>query len=187
MSVEQAIIELVVSNVGLFATTNEKVQADLTSTERAGRRAEGAAASAENAAKEAEQANRRLASEISNTFSRLSSAISFAKNASRALGVDPSSKLGFGLDLVGDSLQGAAQGAQFGSILGAKGAVVGGAAGAFVGFLNSSRQMEEKIAEQNRRSAEKERKALEDQVNEAILREVGLVRFGNKFGPRQIL
>lgn len=73
-ALEKAIIELVVSGTGTVSQQTNKIEADLTSAERAGKRAEGAATSAEQAAKRAEQAAENLTRQAELALHRLASA-----------------------------------------------------------------------------------------------------------------
>jgi hypothetical protein len=73
-ALEKAIIELVVTGSGTVSQQANKVEADLTSAERAGKRAEGAATSAEEAAKRAEQATENLTRQAELALHRLASA-----------------------------------------------------------------------------------------------------------------
>jgi len=73
-ALEKAIIELVVSGSASVSQQANKVEADLTSAERAGKRAEGAAGAAEQAAKRAENATAELAQTAQESLHRLASA-----------------------------------------------------------------------------------------------------------------
>ncbi len=73
-ALEKAVIELVVSGSGTVSQQANKVEADLTSAERAGKRAETAASSAEQAAKKAEQATENLTRQAELALHRLASA-----------------------------------------------------------------------------------------------------------------
>lgn len=135
MSLEQAIISLVVEGVELFEAKNDKVQVDLTATERAAKNAEDATATMKREAQEAEKAARALQGQITKTLSRLAAAAGLADRLATALGFDESSKIGQGIDVAKDVIGGAAQGAALGGSIGSVVPVLGTAAGAIAGTV----------------------------------------------------
>ncbi len=73
-ALERAVIELVVAGSASVSQQANRVEADLTSAERAGKRAEGAANSAEQAASRAERATAELAQGAQEALHRLANA-----------------------------------------------------------------------------------------------------------------
>jgi hypothetical protein len=149
MSLEQAIIQLVIEGGSTFDATNQKIQADLTSMERAGKSAESAASAADKAAKDAEKSARAMQAQIGRTLSRLSSAINLAERGARAAGFE--TEAGCAFDVAKDVIGGAAQGAQLGAIAGPKGAAVGLVVGGAIGLAEGLA----KISQQNERMEKK--------------------------------
>jgi len=132
VAVERAIVELVTQGVPQFEATNEKVQVDLTSTERAGKRAEEASSRAEDAAKKASTATEDLARRASSAIAGLQRAASLIQRGASVagdLGFEVPEELGVITGGVSTAAQFAAQGARFGPV----GAAVGGAIGLAVG------------------------------------------------------
>lgn len=184
-AVEQAIIELVVNGAGAFATTNDKVQADLTSTERAGKRAEDGAAAAERSARNAEQAAKQLSAQVTQIIAKGAAFVGFAQRAAGILGVDRDSSAGQALDAAQGALSQGAQGAAIGSFLGGPvGTAVGGSLGALVGLVQSLQESEKRISA----AAKKIDDQKTDDITDALLREAGLGKLDNAItrGGRQV-
>ena len=152
MSVEQAIVDFVVQGDSLASAAANKISADLTSAERAGRSAERAAQSAEGAAQRAQVASEQLAAGIQSTLGRLSQAANFAKTLGKAAGAQEGDLSLDLLDIAGKGFSGAGQGASLGAAAGsfvpgvgnAVGAVIGGTIGAGAGVIGELRRQSER-------------------------------------------
>lgn len=179
MSVEQAIIELVVSGTGQFDAANQKIQADLTSTERAGKSAESAAQTAERGIKSAEQAARQLTLQIAVTISKLNAAVGLAQRVASTLGEDRDSAAGQVLDAFQGGLGGAAQGASLGKLGGPVGAGVGASVGALFGIVQSLQETEKRL----KTHSDKVSSSRGNEITEALLREAGLSKFDHAISP----
>lgn len=186
MSVELAVIELIVAGTAQVDATNEKIQTDLTSLERAGKSAESGAASAERAARQAEAAARQIQHEITKTIHTLHSVLALAERAAVALGVDPNSKTtGQVIDVAKDALGGAAQGAKLGGVVGSVvpgvgnavgagvGAALGGALGIVEGLVKIDKKLEKLTESQGHGKNE---------IEDALVREQALARLDHAAG-----
>jgi len=174
VSVEQAIIELVVQGAGTFEQTNEKIKADLTSTERAGRQAEEATGAAARGARSAEQAAQRLTNQVGFVLSKLNTAVNLAQKTASALGADRDSVVGQGLDAIQGGIALGAQGFKLGALTGQPEiAVLAGVAASIVGVVSSLQETEKRLSSQTQR-LEQDRP---NEITEAFLREAGLAKF----------
>lgn len=186
-AVEAAIISLVIQGAGAVGSATDKVEADLTSVERAGKRAEGASVSADAAAKKAEQATRELASQATQALSRLATAARFAKEAANVFGFDESSGVGAAFQGLGAAASGAASGVAAGKILGPWGMLAGGLIGAGLGGANAWTEYEKRTAEAAKRGVQEAEKEKQANLEEELLRNAGLAKFGALTrGPREV-
>lgn len=173
MSVEQAIIELVVAGAGTFEQTNDKVQVDLTSTERAGRQAEEASTAAARSARAAEQAAQKLTREVGQVLSRLNTAVSVAQRVAGVLGQDRDSGVGQGLDALQGGLSTGFQAFKLGAASGnPQVAAAAGIVGAIVGVVSSLQETEKRLEATSHR-IEQDRP---NEITDALLRQAGLAR-----------
>lgn len=171
MSVESAIVSLVVQGDAALGSATDKIEADLTSLERSGKSAETSARSAESAARDAASASQSLGSAMSDTLTALRTAANIAKSISRAAGAeDDRAFQGAGADLIDISLKAANRGAQaFGASGGNPFALIGGVA---VGAYEEASELVEMNHKANRKIDEKnamramkgEFKSLEDEL-----------------------
>lgn len=167
-----AIIELTVKGGDMASREADRVRTDLTSTERAGHSAEGASKKAEHAANNAERATEKL-----------------QRSATRALGLlSRAGRLGNHLMGAGSLLGTLGEGATvtqhafhllegiLENVVPGGGLIAGGlslAAGAFVANNESDDSKDEKQA---RRIAEHLQKNSQDNLDEEMLRQVGLTK-----------
>lgn len=145
MSLEQAIIQLVVEGAEAFTTTNDKIQADLTATEKGAKDASEAAKAMKEQASEAERSAKLLQVQITKVLGKLSAAIGLVDRASEAFGVDPNSPLALGIDIGKDVLGGAAAGASLGSIVPGVGTAIGAGVGSLVGLAQGFAEVQKKL------------------------------------------
>lgn len=173
-AVEQAIIELVVEGANAFDSTNEKIQADLTSTERAGRSAEEANKAAAASAKAAEQAAKKLTAQITIALARASAGVGVAQRIASVLGADRDSTAGQALDALQSGVSGAAQGASFGKVLGPEGVAVGAVLGGLLGVAQSLQETEKRLSEQALKGSAPQGGG--NEITDALLRDAGLAK-----------
>lgn len=184
MSTEAAIIQLIVEGQAAFDASNTKIQGDLTAMERASKDAEGSAASMARTAREAEQDARRLNAMVTKSIGKLSSIVGLADRAATAVGVDPNSALGEGIDVAKSVLGGAAQGASIGAAIPIPGAtLVAAGVGGLVGLAEGIAKLDKKI---DKLSASGHGGSSD--IDNALLREAGLARIDNAVlrGGRQV-
>lgn len=191
MAVEQAIIQLVVQGQTEVSAEADRIVVNLTSVERAGKRAEEAAKAAEDAAKEAEAASRKLSSDITKTLRALSRAAHMAKKIASGLGYEKHSRVESAIEIIGGGLKGAAMGARLGSVFGPCGTAIGAIGGGLYGEYAAYSHEKQAILEHNQKAEEHEAKRLakerDEELAEALLRQVGLYKLDqHHFGPRQV-
>lgn len=177
MSTEQAVIELVVAGAPQVEQTNEKIQADLTSLERAGKSAESGASAADKAAKQAAESARTLQAEVVKSLHQLHAAVALAERIATAAGVEPTSRTGQALEIGKDVIGAAATGAKLGSLIApGVGTAVGASVGAIIGLAegvhNNNKKLEELLKKQQGNGG--------NEVSDALLREAGLATLDNR-------
>ena len=178
--VEEAIVALVVQGDAQFTATNDKVQADLTSTERAGR-------SAESAANDASRATRQLAQETMEVIRVATHAMHLAREAAKAFGVSETSGLMGALDIARGAGAGAVSGARLGSVFGPEGTAIGAGIGGIIGGVNAYNDYEKRVESENQKEIRENLKEIKDhlkgrggnaETNQALLDAAGIAKLG---------
>lgn len=177
---ERAIVQLVVEGAEQFDAANQKIQADLTATERAGKQAETAVAAMAREAREAESQARRLTATLTKTFSAIQRGINLAQRAAEFAGVNKDSTEGVVLDAAQAGISGAAEGYRYGRYFGTEAAIV-------TATLAGVYRATESVAESAARLERVARKREDDETTaivDSLVRQAGLGEIEHVIAPR---
>ena len=158
MSIEQAIVNFAIQGALQVGAASDKIVADLSSAERAGKAAEAAAVAGQRTVEELQQ----VAQKVQQTIGRIAAIGGFAERAIEGLTGSDFTVGGFQPgQFLGAAASGAAVGAQLGSLVPGVGTLLGTVAGATVGGVANAVQQSRDIEEAAERAAQKTVAALE--------------------------
>lgn len=169
MSVEQAIINFVVTGAEGASAAADRVEVDLRSVETAGKAASTAANEASRAAAEMTATARQAVAGLSRAVSLARQLAEFSGNSAAAGAVN----------VFGQGLQVGAQGLALGAQLaGPVGAAIGFAGGSILGVANALADQEKRDNELAKKIAKENARLRDENLEDQLLQQYGLVKLG---------
>jgi hypothetical protein len=182
VSVERAVVQFVAEGVSDVESAGDRVVKTNAGIKDSADRAKSAEDTAKKAAEEAEKAAKDLGREITQTMHRLQQAAQLAKSIANAAGVEEGSSTSDVVNVGVGALSGAARGAHFGQAFGPYGAAAGAVIGGIAGGVSEYRDIEKRDRERADRLAEFDKKQRENEITDAMLRQLGLAKADASFG-----